>query len=351
MLISIFQIPNLATVLILSAPTPRPLLLHSAGVPYVHFPAYTQKEALTIALASPPPQVPQSISSNFPSTTIDKFYPPFLSTLLASLVLPSTSQALPALRAASTKLWPLFIAPILSGETPPGLSSSSPEWDFPRLLLRNRSLFQSESILLDRLVPPTPSTTTITTAMNRQTSTPNPPPTTKPKPPPLLPYLPTLTLLSALLASSVPSKQDPTIFSALTSSRKKSIRRRGKGRPPSAASTPTKSPNRVSKFSSSSTSTTLRPFPLERLTAILRTFASPSDLSSKKANEGAMSDLVITELTTLERLRLVVPTSAAGDALGEVKYKINVSKEFVRNLVREWGMESDWRNWEDVGIF
>ena len=87
-------------------------------------------------LNSEPPAV-----HGVPMDVCERIYPVFVSTLFETLVGP-TASSIPVFRSMCDKLWPQFIAPVANGETPPGGSGS--EWDFSRLLVRNRSLFRQQ---------------------------------------------------------------------------------------------------------------------------------------------------------------------------------------------------------------
>ncbi|KAF7171931.1 hypothetical protein CNMCM6106_006259 [Aspergillus hiratsukae] len=140
-------IPSLCVVLILSSTT-RPLFLQSAAVPHISFPPYTRKEAIAIILNSESPPV-----HGLPQETAAKLYPHFVSAVYDSLVGP-TASSIPTFRSICEKLWPQFVSPIVTGETAPGGN----EWEFSRLLVKNRALFrqQGEAALVHhiRLPPP-----------------------------------------------------------------------------------------------------------------------------------------------------------------------------------------------------
>lgn len=213
------QIPSLCVVLILSS-TPRPLFLQSAAVLHISFPPYTRKEAITIILNSEPPFV-----DGLPSDAASKLYPLFVSTVYDSLVGP-TVGTIPIFRSICEKLWPQFVSPLVNGDIPPPGVSAGKEWDFSRLLVRNRAMFrrQGESALVHRIVP---SDSILGSSVNNSSSSTWPsssstslsaPTASSPSPLPSLPYFPTLVLTSAYLAAHIPSRLDTIFFSKFSSS-------------------------------------------------------------------------------------------------------------------------------------
>lgn len=225
---------------------------------------------------------------------------------------------------------------------------------------------------------------------------------------PLLKFIPTLTLLAAYLASHTPSKHDIILFSRLSTASSTSRRKRrylNKSRAGGISRTPTQSPrkrknadndnsgdddNDVQDFNPSTpskkrlttaelgvtsetlttpkkeradrsmrailekTSSIARPFPLERLLAIIRAI-HPHALPNSKPT----ADRIYTALAELERLRLVVRVNSARERVGEIrratgtsrveelmeeKWRCGVSREFVVGVSREWGLSLD--GWE-----
>lgn len=148
------QIPQLSIIMISNSP--RQLILHKAGVPYIHFPPYTRSEALTLINASPPPlhlHPPLKHRTNplLPDEqTLRKIYLQFTAAVYDALIAPTASTSIPIFRSTCAKLWPRFIWPYFSGQPPPGKAKS---WDFGRLLVHGRTLFQGEGelALVERL--------------------------------------------------------------------------------------------------------------------------------------------------------------------------------------------------------
>ena len=300
-----------------------------------------------------PDLAPESLDS---STTIDisvlrKLHLQFAGTVYDSLVGPTASTSLPVFRSTCSKLWPRFIWPYVSGEQPPGKAKN---WDFARLLVRNRALFQTqaEQTLVERLQPlggawtfEELEATAAAAAASEQslTETRTTTITSKapvPATPPLLKYFSALLLASSYLASHNSPKLDILLFSHLSNSKshrvRKSYHRRKLFQSPSAstATTPTKS---ATSRASSSLDPKLhipRLFTLERLLAIVRAI-HPQGVPNRRV----IADRVYRHLAELERLRLIVPASGgAASYEEEEKWRVNVGREWVEDMARQWGI-------------
>ena len=355
--------PNLSVIFIASSP--RPLYLQRAGVPHVDFPPYNRTKLISLVASTPSPDlVPLSLdnAASLDMSLLRKLHLQFTATVYDSLVGPTASRSLPVFRSTCSKLWPRFIWPYLSGEQPPGKAKS---WDFARLLVRNRALFQTEAdqTLVERLRPSGGATTfeelkaiaaaattvtsektlgdTIITATTSQPSSltnTNSAPATSPH---LLKHFCALLLASSYLASHTPPKLDILLFSHLSNSRshrvRKSYHRRKLFQSPSA----TASGTTPTKASTSRASSTLdlklhipRPFTLERLLAIVRAI-HPDGVSNRKG----IADRVYRHLAELERLRLIVPASGGAAAYDdEEKWRVNVGREWVEEIAGPWGI-------------
>ncbi len=370
----VLQIPSLCVVLVLSS-SPRPLFLQNAAVPHVSFPPYTRKEAIEILLASPMPVV-----DNLPDEASARVYPHFVATIYDTLVGP-TAGSIPTFRSICHRLWPVFVAPMVQGEAPPG---GNTEWDFTRLLVKNRALFrhQGESALVHRIVPDDTSAPSKTLRKPLATSA-------APSALPHLPYFSTLILTSAYLASHTPQRLDTIFFSKFSSSslsarnkrahhrRRLKVLSQAQAEDRAAAnddpSTPRKAKRtktRITKstlsnaFATSSATTSAvgggagitgpstilsaRPFPLERLLAIYH--AVDPNPPENPINTPAVADQIYAELATLRRLRLVVPasghvgfTSANTSADAGEKWCVNVSGDWIGELAKGIGVEvGEW---------
>lgn len=371
------KIPSLCVVMVLSS-TPQPLAFEVVGISHIYFPSYSRKEAISIVTST---TSPTAIEGEISPETTSRLYAQFVSAVYDSLIGP-TAGTIPSFRSACARLWPQFIAPITHGEKPlpSGGGEEVVEWDFPRLLVKNRKLFQhhGEDILVHRIAPPTTTT-----------SKDNNPTTTLPL---SLPYLPTLVLTSAYLATYTHPRLDTVLFSKFASSasarRKRNHHQRklkkisaqtDTSAPPlpgagdEAGQTPKKQgPGRPRKGQTKAKREVLgagsglsaKAFPLERLLAVYRAIdPDPTLLPSSNNNKEATSavnvtadvvaDMVYTELATLHRLRLVVPASgsggggARGDTLpggseavdaGE-KWKVNVAGEWVVGMAKRIGVD------------
>lgn len=194
--------------------TPRPGYLSTPGVPHVHFPAYTKAEALTILSGDPLPIFPPS--SSHPSPTISEveleaednhwLWTRFTSIVYDSLCR-STARTIPVFRSTCHKLWPAFTAPVVQG-----LYGTR---DFSKLMIAKRALFQSEDVLLERIVKsvggPTATTATATAAAlegGREETLP-------------LSYQSKFLLCAAYLASYNPARQDAVFFMKTTERRRR----------------------------------------------------------------------------------------------------------------------------------
>ncbi|PGH23172.1 hypothetical protein AJ80_02809 [Polytolypa hystricis UAMH7299] len=346
------SIPSLTIIFVLKL-TPRPLLLQSAGVPHVYFPPYTRSEALSI-LSSPPASLPPQLPG-LPSTTVAKLYLPFLTTLYDSLIGP-TLGTIPVFRSAAEKLWPRFVSPITSGETPPG---GAREWDFTRLLVKQRGLFRQvgEEVLVHHIVDDDDDNQASVGGPGVLGSTSTS--VKKHDPLPSLPFTPTLLLTAAYLAAHIPPRLDVIFFSKFSSSSLSARNKRAHHRrrlkvlslsqqahdpdndndEDNASSSPRKKPSRRgakssrprTKITKATLSSALnsrtsslpgaslihaRSFPLERLLAIYRAIhphpPPPPTSANNNSNHPSFADNMYPELATLQRLRLLVPAGAGG---------------------------------------
>ncbi|KAL8776215.1 MAG: hypothetical protein Q9213_008351, partial [Squamulea squamosa] len=200
--------PNLTTVFIVTCP--RPNLFQQPGIPHIHFPHYTRSELLTLVSSSPLPlESPSSASlpniPTFNQADLDYLWPRFATAVHDSLAQPA-ANTLPSLRTLCARLWPAFIAPILSNKYSPR--------EFSKLMVRNRHLFQSEDALKHSIVPPQSQSTDPPQQQSRKTSL------------IILPPLPSQLLLTAYLASHTLPKHDTLLFSKYSTSQRK---RRGGG--------------------------------------------------------------------------------------------------------------------------
>ena len=372
----------------MTSSSPRPLQLHRNGIAYVHFPPYTRAEAVHLITQREPP-IPED-AQHIKVEDLKKIYLQFAVTVYDSLIAATSSTSISIFRNLCEKLWPRFIWPAVSGEALAGKSKTA-SWDFGRLLIRNRALFQieGERLLVDRLQPSSEPWTfaelrdasekKAAEANRPSTSTPQAPTTptkqrirtTEPQPststlPPLLKHFPTILLLSCYLASHTTQKNDIILFSRLSSSTKR-IR---KNRTPrksifkSPSKTPTK-PNKTGAGAADGNATGAGPstpsknmlgrtrtlfdlrfgapkaFPLERAISILRA-VHPDGFKQTRS----VGDRVYREMGELERLRLVDRVSAEDEVEGGGRWKCVVGREVVEGMVKGWGITGGIQEWE-----
>lgn len=194
--------------------TPRPLFLQSAGVAHVNFPPYTRKEAITIVTAAGLPYInhlSDEANDKLDDPSILNIYNQFVATVYDSLVGP-TAGTIPSFLSICERLWPRFVQPLIADD------QSGVEWDFTRLLLRNRAMFkiQGESMLVHHIVPVSEEEEAEKEKEERNEDSLS---LSKKHPKlPSLPYFPTLILTSAYVASHTPQRLDTIFFSKFSSS-------------------------------------------------------------------------------------------------------------------------------------
>lgn len=327
----ICQIPNLTTILILTSPLPH--ALHHSSIPHLHFPPYTKVEILSIACLKPLPLHPSAREGSAaetsppPCTYSDEdcewLWSKFVATIWDSLG-QNAARDVVSFRTVCERLWRPFVQPVLDGHY--GAR------EFSKLMIRNKALLQGESALLESIVPIPITTSTIKTAQ-RKLPCAIPLPgiailTCAPKATAhTLPYYAAHLLCAAYLASHTPPKNDITLFSKTSLSKRK---KRGGG----TALTN----RRVSKHRKISRRL-LGPqaFVLERMFAIFHAVL-PHEYKGGGAD-------VMCQFATLAGLRLIVKAgvgAAAGDVLeGGTKWRVNVEWEFVRGVARGVGFDVD----------
>ncbi|KIM99027.1 hypothetical protein OIDMADRAFT_30676 [Oidiodendron maius Zn] len=309
------MISNLTTVFIVTAP--RPNFLHFPGTPHIHFPPYTKQELLQIlSLTTPSPKFPGDAKAT------KDVWSRFTAVVWDSLAKHSGRDIL-SMRSVCLRLWPRFIAPVLEGT-----HSAS---QFSRLLLANRSLFQSDSVLVPSIIadPPTTSTHPPTSAQGKMyqgigTQ---------------LPYYSRLLLVAAYLASFNPPRTDQIFFMKAAAAK-----RRKKG----GATVISKIRPGVSRHRKISRKL-LGPqaFVLERMLAIFHAIKDDADSKGRhgKGKEltagSADIEMGIATLVTL-RLLAKVGSTNAGDALeAGTKYRVAVGWEMIRGVARSVGVEAE----------
>ena len=375
----------------MASSSPRPLQLHKTGVPYVHFPLCSRAEAVYI-VTQDNPTLPENVS-DIKLDDLKKTYVQFAITVYDSIVAATSSTSIAAFRGLCEKLWPRFIWPAISGELPPG-KSKTVTWDFARLLIRNRALFQAgaEVALIERLHPAADAQTfeqlqklseqqarEDTSALSSSAPAPNTPSkhpvkvsenrSSSSKVPALLKHFPAILLLSSYLASHTLHKNDIILFSRLSSSTKRIRKHRT---PKSIFKSPSKIPTKATATidgagesapgtPSGSTGMTKnmlgrtrtlfdlkfgapKAFSLERVVAILRA-VHPDGFKHTRS----ISDRVYREMGELERLRLVERVSDEDEVEGGGRWKIGVGREVVEVMLVSWGIKGGIGEWELQG--
>jgi origin recognition complex subunit 5 len=311
----VVQIPNLTTVFIVTAP--RPNFLHFPGAPHIHFPPYTKQELLQIlSLTDLSPKLPGGAKET------KDVWTHFASAVWDSLAKHSGRDIL-SMRSVCLRLWPRFIAPIHEG------SHSASQ--FGRLLLANRSLFQSDSVLVPSIITDAPTASILLTPSSQSRKYPGI--GTQ------LPYYSRLLLVAAYLASFNPPRTDQLTFMKAAAARR---RKRGGGTALSKGRPGISKHRKISRK-------LLGPqaFVLERMLAIFHAVKDDGDSRGRsgrgKELTGGAADIEM-GIATLVTLRLLAKVGSANsvDTLeGGSKYRVAVGWEVVRGVARSVGVEAE----------
>lgn len=237
----------------------------------------------------------------------------------------SVARDIVSFQTVCQKLWPAFVAPILDKDDGKRPGDYWPR-EFCKLIVKNRILFQSETALVDSIVPVPVLQTTSTNPARATTNT-----TAVPSPPIRLPYYPAFLLIAAYLASHNPSRSDIPLLSKSTTGKK----RRKKGGGGGATS------NHGSKIGLRAHRKISRrllgpqPFGVERLFAIFHAIVS------EESYKGGSAELM-GQFATLVGLRLVVRAGAAGSGMGDAlegggKWRCAVGWDLVNGVARGVG--------------
>jgi origin recognition complex subunit 5 len=228
-----------------------------------------------------------------------------------------------SMRSVCLRLWPSFIAPVLEG--------THYASQFSRLLLANRSLFQSDSVLVPSIIadPPTASTTLPTSLQGRKyqgigTQ---------------LPYYSRLLLVSAYLSSFNPPRTDQLFFMKAAAAKR---RKRGGGTVVSKTRPGISKHRKISRK-------LLGPqaFVLERMLAIFHAIKDDADCKGRSGRGKQLTagsadiEMGIATLVTL-RLLAKVGSASSGDVLeAGTKYRVAIGWEVVRGVARSVGVEAE----------
>lgn len=140
---------------------PNPHLLHHTFLPHIQFSPYTRAESLTILSKQPGsiadlPTARRNGDESIQIVTNDEDLS-WLWTRFTTAVWDSLGQSaardIVSFREVCSRLWRPFTQPIIEGHY--GVK------DFSKLMVRNRTLFQSEAALTDDIVPITPAASNI----------------------------------------------------------------------------------------------------------------------------------------------------------------------------------------------
>ncbi|KAK7515138.1 origin recognition complex subunit 5 C-terminus-domain-containing protein [Phyllosticta citriasiana] len=291
--------PALSVILIISVP--RAGSLHAACTPFIHFPSYTRDESIRIAARNPPdiflepPSSSKEYDDELATEDKDWLWIRHLGVVWDALAKGAATDVV-SFEALARKLWDPFVAPIRDG--------TFGTRDLSRLLVHRRALFQSESALVESVVPS--ESTSASKLKSKVTHE--------------LPYYSKYLLCAAYLASFNPARQDTVYFTKASEKKRKK-----KGGAASVGRVPKhrKIPRNLLTPSA---------FPLDRLLSIFHailphTVAPTAD--------------IYTQIATLSSLRLLLRSGAAGaDPLdGSCKWRVNYGYEFVRDLGRSVSFE------------
>ncbi|MCJ1438163.1 hypothetical protein MMC27_007550 [Xylographa pallens] len=315
-------ISKLTVIFIVTAPRPR--FLHLAGVPHLHFNPYDRAECLVILSQSPLSIFASALSDDDLSEELiverqedDAWlWSRFCGAVWDSLG-KGAARDIVTLRIVCQRLWEPFVQPIRDG-----LSGTR---EFSKLLVRNRSLFQAESALNERIVSLASTANTNKKTIKSETTlivffyrllTDSGTSVDSYE----LPYCTSYLLIAAYLASYNPARQDQTFFM------KAHERKRHKKGGGTAKGRPSKHRKIQRKL--------LGPqaFVMERMLAIFHAIL-PYPVP------GGMGDLM-GQIATLASSKMLVKTSTMADILDAgTKWRVNVGWEYIQLIARTVGFE------------
>ena len=120
----------------MTAPPAR--LLHLTGVPHIHFPPYTRAESIHIVSSSPLPL------GNISKSEVDWLWTTFCGIVWDSMG-KAVARDIVAFREVCRRLWKPFVQPIVQGDYAPH--------ELHKLIIKNRALFQGDSMIEPEIVP------------------------------------------------------------------------------------------------------------------------------------------------------------------------------------------------------
>lgn len=285
----------------------KPHLLHSPGIPHLHFPPYTRDECLKI-IALDPPNIftsDQLRETGFSEAEAHEdnawLWKRFTGVVWDSIGKPVARDII-RLRSISEKMWPSFVSSIRDG--------TYGTRDFARLMVAKRGLFQTEGILLDRIVTQANPSASGRKAMSHSLRG--------------MPYYSRYILCAAYLASFNSARQDQIYFMKM---HEKKRRRRvlgvAAGRQPKHRRIPRQLLNPS-------------PFPLDRLLAILHAILPEALVQTAD---------IQTQIATLTSLRLLQRAGAgSGDPLeAGGRWRVNFGWDYAQAVGRSVSFEiGEW---------
>lgn len=312
------EITNFCPVFIVSSLEPRALV--TTHIPHVMFPQYLRDETIHILTSTEPClemcRLPESVLADTNQRL--QFWKSYCNVLISALS-SYTGSDLRLIKETAKKIWPAFIAPIISGKYK--------VTEFLPIYRENQDLFNSETAVSDKLIstsliaPPLSSSRPSSSASSGLLQQPPPQPTVSNE----LPLQSKFIICAAYLASYNPPRFDIRFFSRAKEARAK---RRDTGRRkllkinPRQLAAPT--------------------FDLERMLAILHAIAPSTGLEcfTDEPEKAFPSNIDIgVQIATLTELKLIVRTSSSDPLDSRTRWKINASFGLVQKLAKDIQLE------------
>ncbi|KAA8895707.1 origin recognition complex subunit 5 C-terminus-domain-containing protein [Sphaerosporella brunnea] len=285
------MIDTLTVIFMVSAPHPR--FFSSAEIPHVHFPPYSKDESIEILCKNPLPieRIPTNKSDDeddsdeeeiVDTKTAETLWRRYCTSVWDSLAR-GAARDIVRFRTVAEKNWEPFVRPVARGEYDPK--------NYSGLVIFQKVLFQRETALIDRVIPPTINErTTIVKSHD-------------------LPYYSKFLLCAAYLASYNPARLDFQLFTKGNDGKK---RKRGGGQKRQAST------RKIQRQ-------LLGPqaFPIERLLAIFPVIVPETIQPSVD---------IQAQIATLTSLRLLVKATSLDPLDGSSKWKVNVGREYIRAI-------------------
>lgn len=296
------KIPNLSVILTLLVAKPH--LLHSPGIPHLQFPPYTRDESLRIINLDPrniftKDQLKENDYSEQEVNEDNVWLWNRFTAIVWDSLSKSAARDIIQFGAVCDKLWHPFVSSIQDG--------TFGTRDFARLMVAKRTLFQTEDVLIDKVVerPAAGTKQTVNHSLRD------------------MPYYSKYILCAAYLASFNPARQDQIYFMKM---HEKKRRKRAMGSTAGRQAKHRRIPRHLLNAS---------PFPLDRLLAILHAIL-PEALSQTAD--------IQTQIATLTALRLLQRVGASSDPLDPAcKWRVNFGWDYAQAVGRSVGFEiGEW---------